>query len=88
MKQLSALSGLSEDPSVVGLLRVEHQVPISTTTVHQWQYGTNQYSLIPIHKLIYQGVICKTYSPPNSPYSQSKSLMEKWKLTVGLSQPK
>ncbi|KAJ7427234.1 hypothetical protein WISP_08898 [Willisornis vidua] len=34
-KQLSTLPGLSEDPSVVGLLRVKgQQVPIATTTVH------------------------------------------------------
>ncbi|KAK4830602.1 hypothetical protein QYF61_012028 [Mycteria americana] len=36
IKQLSTLAGLSEDPSVVGLLRVEEQqVPVATTTVHQ-----------------------------------------------------
>jgi len=36
IKQLSILPGLSEDPSVVGLLRVEEQqVPIATTTVHR-----------------------------------------------------
>ncbi|KAK4827442.1 hypothetical protein QYF61_017999 [Mycteria americana] len=53
IKQLSTLPGLSEDPSVVGLLKVEEQqVPIITTTVHQQQYCTNQDSLIPIHKLI------------------------------------
>ncbi|GAB0205181.1 hypothetical protein GRJ2_002983700 [Grus japonensis] len=41
-EQLSTLPGLSEDPSVVGLLRVEEQqVPIATTMVHQWQYHTN-----------------------------------------------
>ena len=35
IKQLSILPGLSEDPSVMGLLRVEEQqVPIATTTVH------------------------------------------------------
>ncbi|KAJ7400181.1 hypothetical protein BTVI_107632 [Pitangus sulphuratus] len=34
-KRLSALPDLSEDPSIVGLLRVEdQQVPIATTTVH------------------------------------------------------
>ena len=37
-KQLPTLPGLSEDPSVVGLLRVEEQqVPVATTTVHQRQ---------------------------------------------------
>ncbi|KAK4824819.1 hypothetical protein QYF61_019669 [Mycteria americana] len=53
IKQLSALPGLSEDPSVVGLLRVEEQrVPIATAMVHRQQYRTNRDSLIPIHKLI------------------------------------
>jgi len=42
IKQLSILPGLSEDPSVVGLLRAEEQqVPIATTTVYQQQYCTN-----------------------------------------------
>ena len=42
IKQLSVLPGLSEDPSVVGLLRVKEQrVPTATTTVHQRQYCTN-----------------------------------------------
>ncbi|KAK4831830.1 hypothetical protein QYF61_019588 [Mycteria americana] len=37
IKELSTLPSLSEDPSVVGLLRVEEQqVPIATTTVHWW----------------------------------------------------
>lgn len=37
IKQLPTLPGLSEDSSVVGLLRVkEQQVPVDTTTVH-WQ---------------------------------------------------
>jgi len=72
VKQLSVLPDLSEDPSVVGLLRVkEQQVLITSTTVHQWQHHTNQDSLIPIPKLIHQlesqGVISKTHSPPNSP---------------------
>ena len=34
IKQLSALPGLSQDPLIVGLLRVEEQVPIATTMVH------------------------------------------------------
>ncbi|KAK4810737.1 hypothetical protein QYF61_007711 [Mycteria americana] len=42
IKQLSTLPGLSEDPSVVGLLRVEEQqVSIAMTMVHQRQYHTN-----------------------------------------------
>lgn len=66
-KQLSTLPGLSEDPSVVGLLRTkEQQVPIPMPTVHWAQYRTNRDSLIPIHKLIHQvesqGVISKTLS--------------------------
>ncbi|KAK4810935.1 hypothetical protein QYF61_013343 [Mycteria americana] len=49
IKQLSTLPGLSKDPSVVGLLRVEEQqVPIATTMVHRRQYRTNRDSLIPI----------------------------------------
>ncbi|PKU36695.1 hypothetical protein llap_13006 [Limosa lapponica baueri] len=40
--QLSTLPGLSDDPSVVGLLKVkEQQVPIATSAVHQGQYHTN-----------------------------------------------
>ncbi|GAB0209822.1 hypothetical protein GRJ2_003447900 [Grus japonensis] len=58
VKEIELFSGLpclSEDPSVVGLLRVEEQqVPIATTTVHQQQYCTNRDSLVPIHKLIRQ----------------------------------
>ncbi|KAK4832710.1 hypothetical protein QYF61_025171 [Mycteria americana] len=62
IRQLSTLPGLSEDLSVVGLLRVEEQlVLIVTTVVHRWQYRTNRDSLIPIHKVICrlesQGVI-------------------------------
>jgi len=50
IKQLSILPGLSEHPSIVGLLSVEEQqVPNATTTVHRRQYGTNRDSLIPIH---------------------------------------
>ncbi|GAB0207896.1 hypothetical protein GRJ2_003255300 [Grus japonensis] len=42
IKQLSTLSGLSEDALIVGLLRVEEQqVPIATRTVHRRQYRTN-----------------------------------------------
>ncbi|GAB0206718.1 hypothetical protein GRJ2_003137400 [Grus japonensis] len=41
IEQLSTLPGLSEDPSVVGLLRVEEQqVPIATTMVHWQRYCT------------------------------------------------
>ncbi|GAB0177816.1 hypothetical protein GRJ2_000246900 [Grus japonensis] len=42
IEQLSTLPGLSEDPSVVGLLRIEEQqMPIATPVVHPWQYRTN-----------------------------------------------
>jgi len=72
IKQLSTLPGLSKNPSVLGLLRVEEkQMPVTTTMVHWWQHGTHHDSLIPIHKLIHQlesqGVIRKTRSPFSSP---------------------
>ncbi|KAK4810705.1 hypothetical protein QYF61_007679 [Mycteria americana] len=87
IKQLSTLPVLSEDPSVVGLLRVEEQqVLIATTTVHQRQYRTNRDSLIPIHKLIRrlesQGVISKTRSPFNSPIWPEQKSNGEWRLTV------
>ncbi|GAB0203964.1 hypothetical protein GRJ2_002862000 [Grus japonensis] len=53
MEQLSTLPSLSEDPSVVGLLKEQH-VPIAPTTVDQRRYHTNRDSLIPIRKLIRQ----------------------------------
>ncbi|GAB0209314.1 hypothetical protein GRJ2_003397100 [Grus japonensis] len=86
-KQLSTLLGLSEDPSVVGLLRAkEQQVPISTTTVHRRQYHANRDSLIPIYKLIHQlesqGVISKTRSPFNSPIWPVQTSNRRWRLTV------
>jgi len=67
VKQLSALSGLSEDPSAVGLLRVkEQQVPMATKTGHRQQYH-NRDSSLPILKLIRQsqGAISRTHSPFN-----------------------
>ncbi|GAB0197950.1 hypothetical protein GRJ2_002260400 [Grus japonensis] len=84
---LSSLPGLSEDPSVVGLLRVEEQqVPIATTTVHRWQYCANRDSLVPIHKLIRQlegqGVISRTHSPFNSPMWPVQKSSGEWRLTV------
>ncbi|KAK4810570.1 hypothetical protein QYF61_004533 [Mycteria americana] len=81
IKQLSTLPGLSEDPSIVGLLRAEEQqVPIATTTVHRRQYRTNQDSLIPIHKLI--RVISTTRSPFNSPIWPVRKSNGEWRLTV------
>ncbi|KAK4807223.1 LOW QUALITY PROTEIN: hypothetical protein QYF61_024343 [Mycteria americana] len=87
IKQLSTLPGLSEDPSVVGLLRAaEQQVPIAITTVHRRQYCTNRDSLIPIHELIHrlesQGVISKTRSPFNSPIWPVRKSNGEWRLTV------
>ncbi|PKU30027.1 hypothetical protein llap_19670 [Limosa lapponica baueri] len=87
VKQLSILPGLSEDPSVVGLLRVEEkQVLIATTTVHRWQYRTNRDSLIPIHSLIrqleLQGLISKTRSPFNCPIWPVRKSNGEWSLTV------
>ncbi|TRZ20110.1 hypothetical protein HGM15179_004679 [Zosterops borbonicus] len=72
IKQLNTLPGLSENPSAVGLLKVEEQrVPIATSTVHRRQYQTDQDAVIPIHRMIRelksQGVVSKTHSPFNSP---------------------
>lgn len=51
IRQVYSLPSLSEDPCVVESLKAEEQqVPIATTTVHQWQYLT-KYD--PIHKLIH-----------------------------------
>ncbi|KAK4820989.1 hypothetical protein QYF61_009455 [Mycteria americana] len=87
IKQLSTLPSLSEDPSVVGLLRVEEQqVPTATTMVHQRQYHTNQDSLIPIHELILQlesqGVISKTRSAFNRPIWPVRKSNGEWRLIV------
>ncbi|GAB0192630.1 hypothetical protein GRJ2_001728300 [Grus japonensis] len=83
IEQLSTLPSLSEDPSVVGLLRAEEQqVPITTTVVHRWQYRTNRDSLVPIHELIHQlesqGVISRTRSPFNRVLKSNGE----WRLTV------
>ncbi|GAB0178333.1 hypothetical protein GRJ2_000298600 [Grus japonensis] len=87
IEPLSSLPGLSEEPSVVGLLRVEEQqVPIATTTVHRRQYRTNRDSLVPIHELIRQlegqGVISRTRSPFNSPIWPVRKSNGEWRLTV------
>ncbi|GAB0207781.1 hypothetical protein GRJ2_003243800 [Grus japonensis] len=84
---LKGISCAGEDPSVVGLLRVEEQqVPIATTTVHWWQYHTNRDSPVPIHKLICQlesqGVISRTHSPFNSPIWPVGKSNGEWRLTV------
>ncbi|GAB0207989.1 hypothetical protein GRJ2_003264600 [Grus japonensis] len=88
IEPLSSLPSLSEDPSVVGLLRVEEQqVTITTTAVHWQQYRTNRDSLVPIHKLIRQlegqGVISRTRSPFNSPIWPVWKSNGEWRLTVG-----
>ncbi|RMB89430.1 hypothetical protein DUI87_34190 [Hirundo rustica rustica] len=72
IKKLNSLPGLSENPSAVGLLKVEEQrVPVATSTVHRRQYQTNRDAVIPIHKIIQelesQRVVSKTHSPFNSP---------------------
>ncbi|GAB0207032.1 hypothetical protein GRJ2_003168800 [Grus japonensis] len=87
IEQLSTLPGLSEDPSVVGLLRAEEQqVPIATTMGQHWQYHTNRDSLVPIHKLIHQlegqGVIIRTHLPFNSPIWPVQKSNGEWRLIV------
>ncbi|GAB0177148.1 hypothetical protein GRJ2_000180000 [Grus japonensis] len=86
IKQLSTLSGLSEDPFVRLLQVQEQQVPIATRTVHQWQYRTNRDSLAPIHELIHQlenqRVVSKTHSPFNSPIWPVQKSDGGWRLTV------
>ncbi|RMB97549.1 hypothetical protein DUI87_25913 [Hirundo rustica rustica] len=72
IKKLNSLPGLSENPSAVGLLKVEEQrVPVATSTVHRRQCRTNRDAVIPIHKMIRelesQGVVSKTHSSFNSP---------------------
>ncbi|KAJ7415291.1 hypothetical protein WISP_78912 [Willisornis vidua] len=86
-KQLSTLLGLSEDPSAVGLLRVEDQeVPMATATIHRRLYWTNRDAVIPIHKMIRklesQGVVSGTPSPFNSPIWPVRKSDGEWRLTV------
>ncbi|RMC21876.1 hypothetical protein DUI87_02747 [Hirundo rustica rustica] len=53
IKKLNTLPGLSENPSAVGLLKVEEQqVPVATSMVQRRQYRTNRDAVIPIHKMI------------------------------------
>ncbi|RMC04419.1 hypothetical protein DUI87_18861 [Hirundo rustica rustica] len=87
VKQLNTLPGLSENPSAVGLLRVEEQqVPIATSIVHRRQYRTTRDAVIPIHKMIRelesQGVVSKTHSPFNSPIWPVRKPDGEWRLTV------
>ncbi|RMC05570.1 hypothetical protein DUI87_18767 [Hirundo rustica rustica] len=68
--QLNTLPGLSDNPSAMGLLRDEEQVPIATATVNCQQYRTDRDYAIPIHEMIRklesQGVVSKARSPFNS----------------------
>ncbi|RMC20714.1 hypothetical protein DUI87_01566 [Hirundo rustica rustica] len=53
IRQLNTLPGLSENPSALGLLKVQEQrVPIATSIVHRRQYRTTRDAVIPIHKMI------------------------------------
>ena len=87
VKQLSALSGLSEDPSAVGLLRVkEQQVPMATKTGHRQQYHTNRDSSLPILKLIRQRVRERSAEPTHllnqNPIWPVRKASAEWRLTV------
>ncbi|RMC19580.1 hypothetical protein DUI87_03138 [Hirundo rustica rustica] len=87
VKQLNTLPRLSENPSAVGLLKVEEQqVPIATSIVHRRQYRTTRDAVIPIHKMIRelesQGVVSKTHSPFNSPIWPVRKSDGEWRLTV------
>ncbi|RMC19689.1 hypothetical protein DUI87_03253 [Hirundo rustica rustica] len=87
IKKLNSLPGLLENPSAVGLLKVEEQqVPVATSTVHPRQYRTNRDAVIPIHKMIRelesQGVVSKTHSPFNSPIWPVRKSDGEWRLTV------
>ncbi|RMC11069.1 hypothetical protein DUI87_12261 [Hirundo rustica rustica] len=87
IKKLNSLSGLSENPSAVGLLKVEEQrVPVATSTGHRQQYRINRIAVIPIHKIIRelktQGVVSKAHSPFNSPHWPVCKSDGEWRLTV------
>ncbi|RMB97846.1 hypothetical protein DUI87_25703 [Hirundo rustica rustica] len=87
VKQLNTLPGLSENPSAVGLLKVEEQqVPIATSIVHRRQYRTTRDAVIPIHKIIReletQGVVSKPHSPFNRPIWPVCKSDGEWRLTV------
>ncbi|RMC02622.1 hypothetical protein DUI87_20777 [Hirundo rustica rustica] len=87
IRQLNTLPGLSENPSAVGLLKVQEQwVPIATSIVHRRQYRTTRDAVIPIHKMIQelesQGVFSKTHSPFNSPIWPVRKSEGEWRLTV------
>ncbi|RMB93971.1 hypothetical protein DUI87_29557 [Hirundo rustica rustica] len=76
-----------DNPSAVGLLKVEEQqVPIATATLHCWQYRADRDSVIPIHKMICEleshGVVSKARSPFNSPIWPACKSNREWRLTV------
>ncbi|RMC20574.1 hypothetical protein DUI87_01425 [Hirundo rustica rustica] len=86
-KLIKVLEFVPENPSAVGLLKVEEQrVPIATSTVHHRQYRTTRDAVIPIHKMICeletQGVVSKTHSPFNSPIWPVRKSDREWRLTV------
>ncbi|RMC19569.1 hypothetical protein DUI87_03127 [Hirundo rustica rustica] len=87
IRQLNTLPGLSENPSAVGLLKVQEQrVPIATSIVNRRQCRTTRDAVIPIHKMIQelesQGVVSKTHSPFNSPIWPVCKSEGEWRLTV------
>ncbi|KAJ7427803.1 hypothetical protein WISP_03825 [Willisornis vidua] len=87
-KELNTLPGLSEEPSAVGLLKVEEQlVPLATAMVNHQQHRIDRDSVTPIHKMIHelegQGVISKTHSLFNSPIWPVRKSNGEWKLTLG-----
>ncbi|RMC16222.1 hypothetical protein DUI87_08437 [Hirundo rustica rustica] len=87
IKKLNSLPGLLENPSAVGLLKVEEQrVPVATSMVHHQQYQINRDAVIPIRKMIHeletQVVVSKTHSPFNSPIWPVCKSDGEWRLTV------
>ncbi|RMC18201.1 hypothetical protein DUI87_05082 [Hirundo rustica rustica] len=80
------------DPSAVGLLRVEEQqVPIATATLHHRQYCTDRDSVITIHgmipKLESQGVVSKARLPFNSPIWPVHKSSGEWRLILDYCAP-
>ncbi|RMB97181.1 hypothetical protein DUI87_26342 [Hirundo rustica rustica] len=78
---------LPENPSAVGLLKVEEQqVPIATSLVTRRQYRTTRDAVIPIHKMIRelesQGVVSKPTHPLHSPIWPVRKPDGEWRLTV------
>ncbi|RMC21584.1 hypothetical protein DUI87_02451 [Hirundo rustica rustica] len=66
--QISAVqirsSSSQQNPSAVGLLKVEEQqVPIATSIVHRRQYRTTRDAVIPIHKMIHYRALNEVTPP-------------------------